>query len=180
MTHAKGTYLGGVNSIASLRARCHVDEVTGCWLWRQHTTKHGLAMVSLASSTGRTKSLGRRAALDLSSRKQPTPDHVAYAIESCFEPSCCNPMHARWGTRTERMRQASARGAFNSPERIARLKRLSQQLSKLTPAQRVEAATSTGDCKEIAARLGVSPGRIAQLRRGGEKRLAASVFEWRP
>lgn len=179
MAHAKGTYLGGVNSLDALRDRCHVDDATGCWCWRQHKTKHGLAMVNLILDGGRSKALGRRAALMLSGKKPPA-GLVAYPIETCFVASCVNPKHARWGTRSQRMQQASARGALSSPERLAMLRRLVAHHTKLTPEQRVEAATSTGPCGPVAARLGVSAGRVAQLRRGEESRRATSVFDWRP
>lgn len=179
MAHAAGTYLGGVNSLNALRNRCYVDDSTGCWCWRQHTTKHGLAMVNLILNGVRGKALGRRAALLLSGETAPD-DKVAYPIDTCFEASCVNPKHARWGTRSERMRQASARGALSSPARLAMLRTLVAHRTKLTPEQRVEAATSTGPCRAVAARLGVSAGRVAQLRRGEEKRRATSVFDWRP
>lgn len=180
MVFKVGTYLGGVNSLETLKARCHVDEDTGCWCWRQHRTKHGLALVRLSTPTGSTSALGRRAALMLAGKVPPSEHHAAYAIETCYELGCVNPKHARWGTRKERMRQSAARGAMSDPERIARLMRCSQERSKLTPEQRIEVATSTESIKDLAARFGVSAGRVAQIRRGDDKRLASSVFNWRP
>lgn len=180
MAHAKGTYLGGVNSLDALRSRCHVDEDTGCWCWRQHKTKHGLAMVNLILDGERQKALGRRAALLLAGKKPPSAEHVAYPVETCFTPECVNQQHARWGTRSDRMRQAGARGALSTPERLAQLRRMVAGRTKLTPEQRLEAETSTGPCAVVAKRLGVSEGRVSQLRRGGDRRLATSVFDWRP
>lgn len=180
MPHPTGTYLGGVNSLGALMQRCHVDSETGCWCWKQHTTKHGLAMVNLIMPHGRQKSLGRRAALLLAGKTVPSRNHVAYPVETCFTPNCVNPKHARWGTRCDRMQQAAARGALSSPERLAQLRRCVEKNTKLTPEQRLEAATSTGPAALVAQRLGVSAGRVNQLRRGDEKRLAASVFDWRP
>jgi hypothetical protein len=159
--------------------RCYVDPETDCWCWKQHTTKHGLAMVNLILGGVRKKSLGRRAALLLSGKVAPTKDHVAYPIESCFTPNCVNPKHARWGTRCQRMRQAAGRGSLSSPERIANLLRCVERNAKLTPEQRLEVAMSSEPAALVAQRLGVSAGRVNQLRRCDEKRRAASAFEWR-
>jgi hypothetical protein len=181
MAHAKGTHLGGVNSLAALRDRCHVDEESDCWCWRLYKTESGLAMVRLLIDGRHTKSLGRRAALILAGKKPPTAASEAYAADNCTELSCCNPKHARWGTRSERMQLASERGAFRDRNRLLNLRRCAQAAAKLTQDQRAEVATSAEPASEVAARLGVSAGRVNQLRRGASERAAPrSVFEWRP
>lgn len=179
MAHAKGTYLGGVRSLADLRDRSHIDPDSGCWCWRQYTTKHGHAYLRLILGGVAVKSMGRRAALLLSG-KSPDAGQVAYAVATCFDESCVNPKHARWGTTSDRMRQAAARGAFSAPERRANLMAANKLRMKLSDVQRLEVALSTGPRADIAGRLGISPDRVSQLRRGTKAAVAISVFDWRP
>lgn len=179
MGNKTGDHLGGIRALEDLRLRCHVDDVTGCWCWRMHLNRNGLAYVRAEIDGVRVKGLGRRIALLLAG-KPPKAGQVAYPRAKCFTTACVNPEHARWGTTRDRMRFHSSRGMFSTPERRLMLISNGRQASKLSDEQRLEVSISTEPPALAAARLGISKERVSQLRRGARTKLATTVFDWRP
>ena len=54
MTHAVGTYLGGIRSVADLRERCRIDDETGCWHWGLAIVR-GVPHVAFVDEDGRRR-----------------------------------------------------------------------------------------------------------------------------
>ena len=96
--------------IDRLRDRCTVDEVDGCWLWRQSVSGDGYPQIQITELFGRRSFYVRRlmytiACGPLTSRQVVT--------STCENPLCCAPLHLRAmspaqaaGTSLQRQRQS--------------------------------------------------------------------------
>lgn len=182
MPIAPGTYLGGVRDEATLRCRCTVDPIHGCWRWNGRATRRGPKVhLRLANGTN-TLVLGRRAAAIIANGCEPlAAGMTAFQAPECPFVDCVWPNHARVGTQTEAMRTASARGCFHSPAHRAALSALQQAARKVTPEQTLEIALGDESTAETAAKYGISKARVLRIRRGdfAPARKPRSVFEWR-
>ena len=119
MSHEEGAYLGGVRDIESLRQRCVIDDITGCWHWSLSIDK-GAPMMHVRLRDGtRKKMRGRRGAAYLSGRDL-KPGQVAYACNGCETLDCCNPNHAKVGNRSQHGKWLAGSGlARNLPSKAA-------------------------------------------------------------
>ncbi len=159
MVHAVGTYLGGIRTLDDLRARCVVDDITGCWLWSMALAEGGQPHVHyLCPDTGRKLTgKGRRVALLLAG-VQVKPTEVAFARAVCAEPTCCNPEHARAVTKKQWGHALSLSGKVkNLPSKCAAARRAwDTRGRRITPAMAAEIRGSAAPVRELAARFAVS------------------------
>lgn len=174
------TRLTGVRTLDDLKARCWVDETSGCWHWRMATSE-GAAKVYLPGL--KRVCTGLFAAATLSGRKI-NSGQMAYS--TCTTPFCLCPAHTKVGTWKQWGAWKAATGSWKAkPQRIAACQKTARsKLSKLTPelVQEIRASEETG--RAIAKRMGVSEQLVSKIRTGKTWRDAAvpasSVFTWRP
>lgn len=185
MSHAHGTYLGGVVSVECLRSRSVVDGDTGCWHWRQSTFPCGCPSVRLVGSASKMR--GRRAALWLASGGElPLRGHLVWARDGCKSVDCVNPEHATSGTKAQWGRVISKRGVYHEDRarRAASAKRVAVErgITKIPDADLPAIRASEEPSKAVADRYGVHAGTINAIRRGAYRRSskvgAVSVFAW--
>lgn len=166
---------GGVRVLEDLRQRCWVDDVTGCWLWRQAVaTSRGCTVPMVHLSAGVIPGVDRnatvpapRAAWLLSGRKL-EPGHVVWR-HVCEAGLCINPAHCRAGTRPEALAAVAATGRNRGkPERAVR--NTLSRMHMVKPAEVVhqaEAMFAAGRLqKDVRAELGLSQKTAAAIRQG--------------
>jgi hypothetical protein len=83
-----------------------------CWLWQGGTTKSGYGKLGSGGRGGKT--LG--AHVIALTAVLPRPESL-YALHTCDTKLCCNPKHLYWGTQTDNMQDAVARGQHFTPFR---------------------------------------------------------------
>lgn len=159
MAHAVGTYLGGIRTLEDLRARCVIDDDTGCWNWTMALAAggqphvHYLCPVSGRKRTGK----GRRVALLLAG-VDIKPTDVAFARACCTSDTCCNPDHARSGTKKQWGHALSLSGKVKGlPAKCAGARRAwDTRGRRITPEMAAEIRAGAAPVRELAARYGLS------------------------
>jgi hypothetical protein len=186
MTHAIGTDLGGIRTVDDLRDRCHVDDITGCWIWK-FAAPQGTPHVHYVHPTKlvRVTAKGRRAALVIAGGKDLPKGHVAWRRACCEEELCVNPAHACSGTKKQWGAWLTKTGKVkNLPSKAAAsLRAWDKRGRKITPEMRQIILSDSASNEKLAQRLGVSSFAIWSLRQGRAHRLGApssSVWAWRP
>lgn len=177
MSHETGTYQGGIRSVADLRSRCRVDEVSGCWHWGMAIVD-GAPTVHWVDAAGvRRKARGRRASLLIAGRVIPK-GHVAFAKATCKSDDCVNPDHSRSGNRDEEGAAITKSGIWkNSPTKIAAAKAVARKKRKLTDAQAAEIRCSDLSDQALSKVYGLSTYAIWSLRSGRSyKATGFSIF----
>jgi hypothetical protein len=165
----------GVYTIEDLRARCRMDEETGCWLWGG-ASQDNRGMVWLPE-LGVSRNVVF-AALYLTGRRPPAGQG---SYLKCTSPLCCNPEHAATGTRKQISQHLARQGRFkDNPKHMAAVLALSKKARVLSDEQANEIRTSNEIGYVIAERMGVSKSVVSRIRRGQTYRprlmAAASVF----
>lgn len=84
-----------------------------CLDWPRHRDSDGYGHVQIGARSARAHRL------ICEHFHGPAPAAKPCAIHSCDNPACCNPAHLRWGSRSENMRDRSARGRANTPRGAA-------------------------------------------------------------
>lgn len=165
----------GIRTPDDLKARCWVDEDTGCWLWRGAVDSHGIPSMWLPALLRRS-SLGVAACL-FATGAAPLPGQAWHC--TCTTRYCANPAHRTCGTRSSQMLAARM---TRTPLQRARISAAKRANGKLTDAQRVEIAGSSDILRVIADRYGISISQAQKMRRQTQIQPAqgASVFSWRP
>ena len=173
--HIGGKRFDGVRSIDDLRDRCHIDDITGCWVWRYGFDGQGrpnVWMPALRKST----SMGV-AICALLTGKPPKPGTVWHV--TCRNKLCANPAHRQEGDRSTQMLAAKYR---HTPVSRARISVGKRGQSRLSPEQIAEIEGSTLKLSEICARYGISQTHASNLRAGHRNRPTAapgsSVFSF--
>lgn len=163
---AGGKNLGGIRSLDDVRARCSVDDASGCWTWPgsvAHGKKH-LTPVAWYPAERRLVTVAR-IVWQLSGDDPTTP----FVWRTCTNDRCCSRVHLAGGTRAEW-------GAFvretrrwqGNPEVSARNRqsRIDHGMAKLTPAMAALIHHSPLRNRDLAPLLGVSQKSISSVRRG--------------
>ena len=186
MPHAKGTYLGGIRTVADLRERCRIDETTGCWHWGLAVV-HGKPKVHFtAPDTGvRTSMHGQRAAVYLRDRVAPAKGILVWRKDSCHSRDCVNPAHAVMGTPAEHGAYVRRTGMMRGlPQTIAANRRIARtKLAKLTAEQAQDIRCSDEPNAALSERYGVAQSAVSSIKRGEawkDVMTNASVFSHRP
>ena len=180
----------GIRTLDDLLQRCHVDDVTGCWLWQGKLSPSGVPCCRPSihfKILPAQDSSARRVAWVMSGRRVDAGQAV-YRAPKCHEHRCINPEHAAVGP-------AGAQGAayakrhparMRSANRMAGLRR--DDIKRALPPERVaeiERELATGiTLLECARRCGVHWQTARAIRnrahvhqRGGQHK-ASSVFAW--
>lgn len=185
MSHAKGTYLGGIRTLEALRVRCVCDPDTRCWHWRgafqRSAGRAAEPRVWLAAENKTTTIM--RAAWQLH-KGEPIPAGKT-VWRRCRSADCGNPAHLMVGTKAEWGAWVERKGYMRGrPERAAinRRIKLESGQARLTMelAQWVRESQQTG--RAVAQALGVSAQVVSRVRTGQHyaPAMVASVFSWRP
>jgi hypothetical protein len=182
MSHKHGTYLGGVWSVAALRDRCRINDVTGCWLWGMACDRESgspTMWIRLRQGEEPLRVRGRRGALLLAGVTIPR-GHVAYQTPDCKSDLCVNPDHCRVGTKAEWGRFIAESGAGKTPAKLAANRKIGREkLAKITMEDAREIRVSNESTYALAKRYGIAQSAIWNIKRGRAwKELApgASVF----
>jgi len=159
----KGKHMGGVRTLADLKARC--EEVGECWEWQRHINKFGVAQVRFDGMP----SPARRVAWTLAIGAAANGMHITH---TCGNFRCINPAHSKQ-VEQKFILKRNMDGA-NQALRVARMSATKRKQMGV-PANVVAAvrANSTAPAKDMAAQFGVSTATIYKLRR---QALAASPF----
>lgn len=159
-----------MKTIEDIKARCVIDEITGCWHWKGAIAPDGQARVWAFDFTkGRMAALtGKRAAWYAANRR-PIPDgYRVYGTCSC--PACVNPAHTDCGTTAEWGEHLSKSGIYkNKAQRRVIARKTGAQRSVLTAQTYHEVITSTRTGRDEARRLGVSEQTVSKARSGALK-----------
>ena len=135
-----------------LLAACHIDAVTGCWVWTGCARNpKGYACIIV----GGKRDLAHRASYR--EHVGPIPDGLC-VLHKCDNHKCINPDHLFLGTRGDNNRDRTRKG------RSAR--GVTQHLSKLTTEAVNSIRCSVEPLKVLAARFGVTMTSISYARRG--------------
>jgi len=186
MSHKPGTHLGGIRTLQDLRDRCHIDDDTGCWIWKLALDRGHPKVHFVAPDTGERKCMrGPRAAWYLRGGEDIANGRIVFRLACCPNRDCVNPTHVKEGTMKERGTQIRRSGVLrNLPQSIEAATRVARtHRAKLTLEQVREIRSSPETCAELARRFGIAHSQISAIRRGEAwKDIAsnASVFTWRP
>jgi hypothetical protein len=185
MSHATGTYLGGIRTIDCLQKRSHVCPDTDCWHWRMAIVQGTPKVHFTTPDSGRSISMrGRRAALYLLRGIDVPAGHVAYPRMTCKSRDCVNPAHSTSGDRDAHglwLRKTGAVAGLAS--KCAGSRKGWEGRRKLTPEAVADIRSSAESNLALAARWGVSQFAIWSCRVGQTHRNAvagSSVFNWIP
>lgn len=164
-------------TLPDIKGRCHIDSITGCWLWRGATSPSngGLtlqprihATCYTTDPTGATKKTqtGNRAAWHTANQKPLPKGWRVFKADCCTNGLCINPEHLKAGT-TKQWGQSVARNGNwkNVPSRIAANRASGRRNAALTNEQLREVQLSSETGLALAARMGVSPQLISRHRR---------------
>ena len=168
--------LAGIHTAEDLKARCWVDDDTGCWNWRGALDSNGTPSVWLPALRRRV-SLGVVACW-LATGAGPLPGQAWHC--TCTTQFCANPGHRTCGTRSSQMLAARMTRNPLQRARISAGKRRAN--GKLTDAQRAEIAGSDEVLRVLSERYGISISQAHKLRsaRQSQSSVRSSVFTWRP
>lgn len=176
MTHAAGTRLGGIRTLDDLRDRCHIDDDTGCWIWRGATTR---ARPSLWLPAIGTRTSSGNAICILVTGERPKKGAIWHV--TCGETLCCNPAHRnRRGNRSTQMLAAKI---TRSPATRAKIAKTKVVDSPFDAAVIAAIRMSAGTLEEVAEQFGCSPSYASRVRRGELRAqtvaVNSSVFAYR-
>lgn len=131
-----------------------------CWPWLGSKNAKGYGRIR----RGRTNARVTHLSLELDGR--PRPDQSLVAMHLCDNPPCCNPTHLRWGSVSENIKDAVAKGRWGR-------KGEASPMSKLTNQDVVAIRSSTMMGRDLARKYGVAASRISEIRNGkGWKHIA--------
>lgn len=179
MSHKHGSYLGSVRSLADVRLRCVVDDVSGCW--------------HLRTANGQPYAPGRKQVLWLHQRGAVYATKAVWelahpgqalpagrrAVRVCGSRDCVNPAHIRALNLSDAQRRmvGDCWGQMSLPRRHA-LQRIQHGLRKLTPEQIAEIRHSDAPGAALARKFGVAPDTVRRVRRGQSYRHPVGASVW--
>ena len=162
MSHLPGAYLGGIRTVEDIRLRCYVDPNSGCWRWRLHFSRGRSCCVWFLEGVEH-KGTASRAAWMLSGRRLEPGWVVSRYRSLCDSDDCCNPEHHRAGPKGKVLPKLTAEQ--RTRHRIG-VTLESRRRSKLNMQAVLEIRHSDAPCHAEAAKWGVGPTTISQIRRG--------------
>jgi len=169
----------GIRSIDDLRARCDVDPVTRCWIWRGCADETGYPRIhAYDPARGEKRSMaGARAAWCIAHGEAPLPGY--YVFRSCGQSLCLNPVHLRQvRDRKEQGRLIAARGSakgLRPYEKTIEAARRGWAVQGLvvTPdeiVRAIRAAPREVTGRALAQAHGLSESRVSAIRTGKSHR----------
>lgn len=161
------TELATVGMTLAERINHYTDKSGDCWVWTGATNPQGYGKVVV---DGRLCG-AHRIAWEL--EHGPIPEGKL-VLHRCDNPPCIRPSHLFLGTHADNHKDMLGKGRSphvgvdRPPRNYARGE--NHPYAKLTDAQVQEIKMATGTQREIAARFGVSQGRVSALRSGKSRR----------
>lgn len=131
----------------------------GCWLWMAAKDPLGYGRFGIGRRGACRIWLAHRVAWELVNG--PIPDGMC-ALHNCDNPQCVNPSHLFIGTKADNIRDMDQKGRRRSGPVFGE----DNHFAKLTAAQVVEIRNATCSHREIAARFGLHPKHVGDIRRG--------------
>lgn len=183
----QGAYLGSVRCLESLRERCVVDDITGCWHLRsargRDLSKRGGRYQPLKVHVhGRGGLPARRVAWEFTHDRAPGPDDIVSNV--CTSSDCISPKHLRLFTLLEFGLHLRKTGAAKTARKQAAIAKMSRARSNTRLTEELAQWVRESDQKQhdVAHALGCSQQRVSDIRSGKSwKRPAfvgSSVFAW--
>ena len=163
-------------NLEQIKARCVIEEETGCWHWtgalsdgkwpRVYAPNHSKEGSPIQVQTG------RRAVWHVLTGKA-IPD--GYRVHGrCDDPQCLNPDHMRCGPTAEWGKTLRRKGIYKGKaKRILANRATGRARSALTPELIKEITTSEETGEALASRLGLSRSVVSKARRGRAKSFLA-------
>lgn len=181
MSIDKGTYMGGVRSIADIRNRCNVDEDTGCWHWKL-ALNCGAPHIHFQIA-GKTYTMrGRRAVKALEAGAPLSQKLNCIGRDSCNS-DCVAPDHIKAVTRIAVGAQIRRTGKCKTIKKAASGRNAALKNRKLTLEQVAEIRHSDQTQMALARKFGVTQYTVWAVRSGKTFRDGVannSVFNYRP
>lgn len=142
--------------VQRLAANVITDPETGCWNWKAGKDTHGYGQMN---ANGR-KRLAHRISFEVHRGLIPEGKCVCHR---CDNPACINPDHLFIGTQAENVADMIAKRR----DRKASQKGEAHGQAKLTEADVIAIRSNAHSSQsDLAARYGVSPSQIGNIRRG--------------
>lgn len=163
-----GDYLGGIRTVAHLRERCRIDDITGCWHWGLAIVQ-GVPSVHFVLPDGtRHKKRGRAAALAIAAGKLLPRGRIAFAAACCDSTDCVNPSHCRSGTKAAWGADLARRGHLRGQAHrsLAARKATDAKGRLFSPEQVAYIRASEKSTYALAKELGVSQFAVWGVRAG--------------
>lgn len=178
-----------MTQLDTIKNRCHIDEITGCWTWRGATTASngGLTQTPRAwgvdytrepAGTLKTVQTGNRAAWHAFTGLPIPKGHRVYKNRLCTNGLCVNPEHLACGTDSQWGDVVAKKGIWkNSSRRIKANRATGRKSAHVTPETLAIIQYSEKTGLALAVELGIGASVISRARRGEMKSLqAGNVF----
>lgn len=147
--------MSGIRSIEDVRARCRVDEDSGCWVWAMAYSKSGSSCsrvpVAACAALGKKSASVYRTVWQLATGRAPIARYVVWP--RCRIEGCVNLEHLRHTGRKE-LERASPKASW--VEQSIRATRGARTRSKLTMADIAAMRASGLSPREVAQRWPMS------------------------
>lgn len=168
----------GIRTLADIKLRCRIDEVTRCWVW-EFGQVNGAPRVWFG---GKVTTAGR--AVWLLKHGAPPPTGMV-VVRTCGNPLCCNPAHMRLGSPGDVGAVTAQTGKLKGdPLRAMRARKAGLARAVRTPEFVAAVLADQRRYADIAASLGVSYSLVQKVKNGMGPATAApcqaSAFTWRP
>lgn len=161
-------------SLQRIKEGCHIDELTGCWIWKGAMSANRYPRVhapDLGQGGVKRVQTGARAVWQAHTGKPIPPGHRVYH-QKCQHEACINPAHLAcgptedWGRTMSQSNQWKGQAKRISANRAIGRKRSVVSLDAL---QIIQASDESG--RAMALRLGLNESVVSKARRGQLKSL---------
>lgn len=163
-----------MSALERIKGSCHIDEITGCWIWMGALSAGRYPRVHAANlSKGGVMQVqtGARAVWQASTGKPIPQGHRVYHA-SCTNERCICPAHLACGPTTEWGKALSKQGKWKGQaKRISANRAIGRKRSvvSLDALRDIQASDETG--RAMALRLGLNESVVSKARRGELKSL---------
>jgi Ni/Co efflux regulator RcnB len=114
-------------TLAKFWSRVDIQGERECWLWRGEIDKSGYGRFGTRVN-GAQIALAHVFSLTIATQEVA---NGRFAIHHCDTPACVNPLHLRWGTHEDNMRDMKTRGRSTVGEKCAAARLTEQQVREL-------------------------------------------------
>jgi len=165
----------GIYTMADLKDRCRIDEITGCWIWGGAVYNN---IASMWYGPMKTRMSVTGIMRYLMSDTPPPKNLHWYA--SCGNILCCNPKHRKLGTRAT-LQKTVLPANISQSHKLAISKGKRAKSVHYTPEKAAAIRGSDETCRVLAERYGLSIGMVHRVKIGDRwADQGSSAFTWRP